>query len=58
MVGDRATDVLAGASFGLRTAFLDAGEGADERAALAARQMRPSFCGVDLRDFAAHLLDP
>jgi D-glycero-D-manno-heptose 1,7-bisphosphate phosphatase len=58
MVGDRATDVLAGASFGLRTAFLDAGEGAGERAALAARQMRPSFCGVDLRDFAAHLLDP
>jgi D-glycero-D-manno-heptose 1,7-bisphosphate phosphatase len=60
MVGDRATDVLAGASFGLRTAFLDPGSsgGAADRATLEARQIRPSFCGVDLRDFAAHLLDP
>jgi D-glycero-D-manno-heptose 1,7-bisphosphate phosphatase len=57
MVGDRATDVLAGAAFGLRTALLTAsGEAAAELAALAARAVSPSFCGVDLRDFAVHLL--
>jgi D-glycero-D-manno-heptose 1,7-bisphosphate phosphatase len=57
MVGDRATDVLAGVTFGLRTALLGAGEeGAGELATLAARAVRPSFCGVDLRDFAVHLL--
>jgi len=57
MVGDRATDVLAGAAFGLRTAFL--GEaGSEDHAALAARAISPSFWGVDLRDFAVHLLDP
>jgi D-glycero-D-manno-heptose 1,7-bisphosphate phosphatase len=59
MVGDRATDVLAGAAFGLRTAYL--GDlGSDEHAAglatLALRSIRPSFCGTDLRDFAVHLL--
>lgn len=57
MVGDRATDVLAGAAFGLRTAFL--GEiGAEDHATLAARAISPSFWGVDLRDFAGHLLGP
>ncbi|HVU49566.1 MAG TPA: HAD-IIIA family hydrolase [Polyangia bacterium] len=57
MVGDRATDVLAGAAFGLRTAFLGAA-GAEDLATLAARAISPSFCGVDLRDFAVHLLGP
>jgi D-glycero-D-manno-heptose 1,7-bisphosphate phosphatase len=53
MVGDRATDVLAGAAFGLRTALLG---GLDEdRALLAARGIRPTFMGTDLRDFAEHL---
>jgi D-glycero-D-manno-heptose 1,7-bisphosphate phosphatase len=57
MVGDRATDVLAGAAFGLRTAFL--GErGSEDLATLAARSISPSFWGVDLRDFAVHLLGP
>lgn len=55
MVGDRATDVLAGAAFGLRTALL--GEPSpDEEAALAARAVRPSFRGADLRDFARFVL--
>lgn len=60
IVGDRATDVLAGAAFGLRTAFLGAAgarAAAEDLAALAARSIKPSFCGVDLRDFAAHLLE-
>jgi D-glycero-D-manno-heptose 1,7-bisphosphate phosphatase len=59
IVGDRATDVLAGAAFGLRTALLGAAgasAAAEELAALAARSIKPSFCGVDLRDFAAYLL--
>jgi histidinol-phosphate phosphatase family protein len=59
MVGDRAVDVLAGASFGLKTALLsgDAGEpAADELAALHARSVQPSFCGRDLRDFAEFIL--
>ncbi|HVV51996.1 MAG TPA: HAD-IIIA family hydrolase [Polyangia bacterium] len=55
MVGDRAPDVLCGAAFGLRTAYL--GEAAsDELAALAARGVQPSFRGRDLRDFAQFLL--
>jgi D-glycero-D-manno-heptose 1,7-bisphosphate phosphatase len=53
MVGDRATDVLAGVAFGLRTAYL--GDD-DDLATLRARAVIPSFCGGDLRDFAAHLL--
>jgi D-glycero-D-manno-heptose 1,7-bisphosphate phosphatase len=55
MAGDRATDVLAGAAFGLRTAYLGA-PGSEDLATLAARSISPSFCGVDLRDFAVHLL--
>jgi D-glycero-D-manno-heptose 1,7-bisphosphate phosphatase len=54
MVGDRAPDIIAGAAFGLRTALL--GGGGDERAALAARGLRPTFEGTDLRDFAAHIV--
>jgi D-glycero-D-manno-heptose 1,7-bisphosphate phosphatase len=56
MVGDRATDVLAGAAFGLRTAYLGAGTPEDD-ALLAARAIRPFFRGGDLRDFARFLLD-
>jgi D-glycero-D-manno-heptose 1,7-bisphosphate phosphatase len=57
IVGDRWVDVMAGASLGLRTALVtDAPE--PELAALAARGLRPSFLGADLRDFAAYLLDP
>ena len=61
MVGDRATDVLAGAAFGLATAYLGAPgskDAVDDLATLAARAVRPSFCGTDLRDFAVHLLGP
>jgi D-glycero-D-manno-heptose 1,7-bisphosphate phosphatase len=54
MVGDRATDVLAGAAFGLRTALV--GGIAEDDALLAARAIRPIFRGNDLRDFAAHVL--
>ena len=57
MVGDRAPDIIAGATFGLRTALLVGGDaGGTERAALVARDLRATFEGRDLRDFAAHLL--
>jgi histidinol-phosphate phosphatase family protein len=55
MVGDRAPDVIAGATFGLQTALLG-DPGGEERAALAALDLRPTFAGRDLRDFAAHVL--
>jgi histidinol-phosphate phosphatase family protein len=55
MVGDRAPDMLAGASFGLQTAYLG-GVTSDDDATLAARGVRPSFRGRDLRDFAEFLL--
>jgi D-glycero-D-manno-heptose 1,7-bisphosphate phosphatase len=54
MVGDRASDVIAGAAFGVQTALV--GDVArEERAALAARDLTPTFEGHDLRDLAAHL---
>ena len=54
MVGDRASDVIAGAAFGVQTALL--GEATrEERAALTARDLTPTFEGRDLRDLAAHL---
>jgi D-glycero-D-manno-heptose 1,7-bisphosphate phosphatase len=56
MVGDRAPDILAGRAFGLLTAYL--GDlASDEYATLAARGIRPSFHGHDLRDFAEFLLN-
>jgi len=59
MVGDRAPDVIAGAAFGLQTALLASGEAASqERATLTARDLRPTYQGRDLRDFAAYLLRP
>ena len=59
MVGDRAPDIIAGATFGLRTALLvGADAGGAERAALTARDLRATFEGRDLRDFAAYLLRP
>lgn len=57
MAGDRAPDILAGHAHGLRTALLGS-PAADEEALLAARAVRPSFRGVDLRDFARFLLAP
>ena len=64
IVGDRAVDVLAGATFGLKTALLPgapvgdeaADPASDELLALQARSVRPSFCGRDLRDFAEFIL--
>jgi histidinol-phosphate phosphatase family protein len=55
MVGDRAPDVLCGAAFGLQTAYLGEATSA-EYAELAARGVRPSFHGRDLRNFAEFLL--
>ena len=55
MVGDRAPDILAGSAFGLLTAYLG-DVASDEYATLAARGVRPSFRGRDLRDFAEFLL--
>jgi D-glycero-D-manno-heptose 1,7-bisphosphate phosphatase len=57
MVGDRAPDIIAGATFGLRTALLVGGDvGGSERAVLTARDLRATFEGRDLRDFASSLL--
>ena len=55
MVGDRAPDILAGSSFGLLTAYLG-DVASDDYATLAARGLRPSFHGRDLRHFAEFLL--
>lgn len=55
MVGDRAPDVIAGAAFGLRTAYLG-DVASDDYAALAAQAVRPTFEGPDLRDFVRFLL--
>jgi D-glycero-D-manno-heptose 1,7-bisphosphate phosphatase len=57
MVGDRATDVIAGMAAGLQTALLADASGA-EREALARAAIQPSFCGDDLRDFARFVLGP
>jgi D-glycero-D-manno-heptose 1,7-bisphosphate phosphatase len=56
MVGDRASDVRAGAAFGLQTALLAGDQAADELDALRAGAVQPSFYGNDLRDFARLLL--
>jgi D-glycero-D-manno-heptose 1,7-bisphosphate phosphatase len=55
MVGDRASDVLAGASIGLHTALL-ADDSAVERRALEANAVEPGFYATDLRDFGQFLL--
>jgi phosphoglycolate phosphatase-like HAD superfamily hydrolase len=55
MVGDRATDVLAGVAAGVQTALVGDFSGA-ERAELLLRAVQPSFCGADLRDFSGFLL--
>jgi D-glycero-D-manno-heptose 1,7-bisphosphate phosphatase len=55
MVGDRATDVLAGVAAGVQTALLGDDTGR-ERRELARTAVRPSFCGADLRDFGRFLL--
>ena len=55
MVGDRASDIIAGAAFGLQTALVG-DVAAEDRATLAARALAPAFEGRDLRDLAAHLL--
>jgi D-glycero-D-manno-heptose 1,7-bisphosphate phosphatase len=56
MVGDRATDVLAGASAGLQTALLGDALGVERQALARAGAVGPSFCGKDLQDFVAFLL--
>lgn len=53
MVGDRPVDVLAGSALGLSTAFLSDLPVAE---AFAAHTVRPTFQGVDLRDFERLLL--
>jgi D-glycero-D-manno-heptose 1,7-bisphosphate phosphatase len=55
MVGDRATDVIAGASLQLKTALLGPSVLADD-AVLAARGLKPCYHGTDLRDFAEFLV--
>ena len=55
MVGDRATDVLAGVAAGVQTALLG-DETGRELSELSRLAVRPSFCGADLRDFNRFLL--
>ena len=55
MVGDRATDVLAGVAAGVQTALLGDDTGREQRA-LESAAVLPSFCGADLRDFGRFLL--
>jgi D-glycero-D-manno-heptose 1,7-bisphosphate phosphatase len=55
MVGDRASDVLAGASIGLNTALLADVHGV-ERRELEANAVEPAFYAEDLRDFGQFLL--
>jgi D-glycero-D-manno-heptose 1,7-bisphosphate phosphatase len=54
IVGDRASDILAGVAFGVQTALVG-DVAAEDRALLAARTLTPTFEGRDLRDFAARL---
>jgi D-glycero-D-manno-heptose 1,7-bisphosphate phosphatase len=56
MVGDRVTDVLAGAALGFHTAFLGPGWPGDEEL-LQSHGLRPSFRGADLQDFTRFLLE-
>jgi D-glycero-D-manno-heptose 1,7-bisphosphate phosphatase len=56
MVGDRAPDIVAGATYGLRTALLS--DDAAELRVLADRGLAPSFRGTDLRDFARFVASP
>jgi D-glycero-D-manno-heptose 1,7-bisphosphate phosphatase len=56
MVGDRATDVLAGTAAGVRTALLGDADGR-ERGILLSKTIRPSFYGADLQEFARYLLN-
>jgi D-glycero-D-manno-heptose 1,7-bisphosphate phosphatase len=55
MVGDRATDVLAGVAAGVSTALL-ADTSGRELGELTRVAVPPSFCGSDLRDFSRFLL--
>jgi transaldolase len=55
MVGDRATDIIAGATMGFQTALLGPARPTDEDL-LSTRGLRPSFRGRDLQDFADFLL--
>jgi D-glycero-D-manno-heptose 1,7-bisphosphate phosphatase len=56
MVGDRVTDVMAGATLGFHTAYLGPGWPGDEEL-LEKHGVRPSFRGRDLQDFARFLLE-
>lgn len=56
MVGDRATDVLAGAAAGLQTALLADTLGLERQALAREGAVEPSFCGDDLQDFVRFIL--
>jgi len=56
MVGDRATDVIAGNAAGVNTALLGPSVAADV-ALLAERGLKPCYHGTDLRDFAEFLVE-
>lgn len=56
MVGDRATDVLAGAAAGLQTALVGDTLALERQALANAGAVGPSFCGADLQDFVRFIL--
>jgi histidinol-phosphate phosphatase family protein len=56
MVGDRATDVLAGSALGFKTALLGVTPFPDDEALLKKSGVSPSFRGRDLQHFVDHLL--
>jgi D-glycero-D-manno-heptose 1,7-bisphosphate phosphatase len=55
MVGDRATDVIAGHNFGLKTALLGPSVIRDMDI-LKEKNILPTFHGKDLRDFVEHIM--
>lgn len=57
MVGDRATDVLAGRAVGFRTALLGASLFPGDAERLRGEGAEPSFRGTDLQAFVDHLLE-
>jgi D-glycero-D-manno-heptose 1,7-bisphosphate phosphatase len=56
MVGDRATDIIAGEAAGVKTALLGPSVAMDT-ALLSERGLKPCYHGTDLRDFAEFLVD-
>ena len=55
MIGDRATDIIAGKSFGIKTALLGPSVKKDMDV-LKSLNIKPDYHGKDLRDFVKYIL--